>query len=281
MIARFIGDQHLSRFLDDFVFLFERIRREKGELDLRLRKDYFNLYYKGNSLAMVKVEKAPYQIKINNKFAHEGFGKIADANGDSDYRTYSVPPERLHSFFSKANIDKSFAAIKHVHYSEELSLEQMLITDNFDREDFLVIDRQVQDKSLGAGRIDLLGLRQVLGHQNLYHFLIMEIKVGNNPELHGKVGAQLARYKKAFDTHFDEVKACYERTYRQMKQTRVFPRPTVDAIEIVRPVDALVVVFGYSGIADSALKNLRGEYPEIHIIQWRLKIPGLGKPNSD
>jgi hypothetical protein len=277
LIARFISEKYFARYLNDFAFLFDRIRREKGELDLRLRQDSFNLYYKGNSLAMVKVDKVPYQIRVNSKFAHEGFGRIADTNGDSDYRTYTVPPDRLHSFFSKTNLHKSYAAIKRVNYSEELSLEQMLITDSLDRGDLLVIDRQVQAKGLAGSRLDLLALRQVPGEVSRYRFLIIEIKLGSNPELNGKVGMQLARYKNDFETYFDEFKICYERTYRQMKQTRVFSIPTMDTIEIVRPVDTLVVVFGYSGIADIALKALRAEYPEIHVIQWRLTIPGLEK----
>ena len=273
MIVRSISDQYFERFLKDFAFLSERIRAENGELDLRLRNNYFNLYYKGNSLAKVRIKKVPYQITVHGKFAHKGLGKIVDANAGSDYRTYSVSPDQLRSFFSKRNIQKLSAAIKVIHYSEELSLEQMLITDNLEREDFFVIDRQVQGGALGRSRIDLLALRQVPGQRNRYQFLIIEIKLGNNVDLYDKVGIQLDGYKKTFETYFNEFKVCYERTYRQIKQTGVFSVPTAGTIDIVRPVTACVVVFGYSGMADNALKSLRGKYPELFVNQLRLRMP--------
>lgn len=275
MIVRSIDDEYLERFLKDYEFLFKRIRSENGELDLRLRNNYFNLYYKGNSLAKVRVEKVPYQITVHGKFAHEGLGKITNAKAKNPYQTYSVSPDRLRSFFSKANIRKLSAAIKSIHYSEELTLEQMLITDNLEREDFFIIDRQVQGGALGGGRIDLLALRQVPGQETDYQFLIIEIKLGNNPELYDKVGVQLKGYREAFEANFNEFKKCYERTYIQMKQTGVFSFPAVGTIDIVRPVSACVVVFGYSGMADNALKSLLRKYPDLLVTQLRLKISSV------
>jgi len=276
MIVRSINDKHFDRFLKDFKFLFSRIRDEKGELDLRLRNDYFNLYYKGNSLAKVRVEKVPYKIMINSKFTHEGLGKISDSNTDSQYYTYSVSPDYLHSFFSKVNIQKSLAAIKKEHYNEELSLEQMLIADNLNRNDFFVIDRQVQGGALGGSRIDLLALRRQLPEQgNDYQFLIIEIKLGNNPELYEKVGVQLKKYKDIFIDHFDEFKECYERTYYQMKQTGVLSAPSFETVNIVLPVDACVVVFGYPGKARDALDSLSEKYSSIPYKQFRLEMLSL------
>jgi hypothetical protein len=62
MITRSIDENKFDRVCKDFGFLVERIHKEQGELDLRLRDNYFNLYYKGNSLAKVRVGRIPYQI---------------------------------------------------------------------------------------------------------------------------------------------------------------------------------------------------------------------------
>ncbi len=56
---------------DDFKFLLKMIKDEDfiGELDLALRDNYFNLYYKGNSLAKIEFGKGnSYKISINEKF---------------------------------------------------------------------------------------------------------------------------------------------------------------------------------------------------------------------
>ena len=59
-LKRWIDDEHFDAVRNDFAFLCTRVRQECGELDLRLRDNYFNLYYKGNSLAKVHVDKHPY-----------------------------------------------------------------------------------------------------------------------------------------------------------------------------------------------------------------------------
>ena len=66
IINRFFSPENLERMKIDFKFLFEIIEDKdfRGELDLALRDNYFNLYYKGNSLAKVVFDKNDkYKIK--------------------------------------------------------------------------------------------------------------------------------------------------------------------------------------------------------------------------
>src|SRR5688572_15034374 len=107
-ICRSISDQLLEAFLNDFAFLFDKVRRSCGELDLRLRNDYFNLYYKGNSLAKVRVTPPTYQIEVHEKFAAsvfpvERFGTPRQSS-DGKNLLFSVSARQLRAFFSNENI---------------------------------------------------------------------------------------------------------------------------------------------------------------------------------
>ena len=56
-MKRYLSQQTYERVSRDFGFLFKAIRKSHGELDFRLRDGYFNLYYKGNSLAKVNIPR--------------------------------------------------------------------------------------------------------------------------------------------------------------------------------------------------------------------------------
>jgi len=266
MIVRSISDAKLTAFLTDFAFLFERVRLECGEYDLRLRNDYFNLYYKGNSLARVRMTHPPYRIEIHKQFAEGVFDplRFGQPTVHGKYLWFSVRTPLLPSFLSKSNIKKVASRITALHYSEEITFEQMLITDNLNRSDFVIIDRQVEGGGL-QGRMDLLALRHVPVTANQYRFVVVEVKLGNNPELCGDVGKQLDHYVSFMNEHHEDFKQCYERTFAQMRQAGLLPLPNVPAIEIVPPVTGYVVVGGYSGIAEQALQRLQQVWLNVEV----------------
>ena len=68
-MKRYLSTDKIDRVSKDFSFLVKRIRNSYGELDLRIRDGYFNLYFKGNSLAKVTVKKDGYKVSIHEKFA--------------------------------------------------------------------------------------------------------------------------------------------------------------------------------------------------------------------
>ncbi|GAF88238.1 unnamed protein product, partial [marine sediment metagenome] len=196
-MKRYLEQQAFDRVSRDFTFLFRAIRKSHGELDFRLRDGYFNLYYKGNSLAKVTIRKDEYLVSIHRKFATEKvfrgddrFKGLDEPRGN--YIEYRLNPDLLHPFFQKKHLDRLGRNIAKVKSSEEIIFEQMLITDNMEREDFFIIDRQVSETAMKRRKLDLLALRQKQNNQ--FHFFVIEVKLGNNPELRSEVGNQLRGY---------------------------------------------------------------------------------------
>ena len=247
---RYIRDDYFKRFLTDFRFLFERAIAEHGEYDIRLRKDYFNVYYQGNSLAMVEVKRDPYKIKIHSKFADGVFDpKRFASRSEGDSLTYRISAGRLASFFSKTNVKKLARAIALRNYSEEITFEQMLITDNISSKEIVFIDRQVTGGGLGRKTLDLLALVPIGPNSDSYQFLVVEVKLGNNSELSGDVGDQLLRYLACIEEDFDSFAFSYKKQYEQFREMGFMRHLEHDKIRIERPMMGCVAVGGYSGIA--------------------------------
>ena len=61
----------------------------------------------------------------------------------------------------------------------------------------------------------MLALKQSQGNQ--YQFLVLEVKMGNNPELKDKVAEQIKSYVTHITKHFQGNKTCYEKNYSQIK----------------------------------------------------------------
>lgn len=274
-MKRYLEEEKLQRVLSDFEFLFDRIRKSHGELDFRLRDGYFSLYYKGNSLAKVTIRKNGYLAEIHEKFATDKvfrgdtrFENLGDQSGN--YITFLLASDEVHPFFQKKHLDRLCSNIARVGYSEEITFEQMLITDNLNQEDFLIIDRQVTETALRRKRMDLLALRQIAN--NRFHFIVIEVKLGNNPELCYDVADQLKGYIEHIQLHFEEWKAAYEETYRQMKRLRLFDLPRYGESEILSDVEGLVVVGGYSGIAKKSIKELESQFSDIQVKQLDYRL---------
>lgn len=266
-MKRWIDEKHMERFAQDFAFLFERVEAECGEVDFRLRDNYFNLYYKGNSLAKVRVDRAPYGVEVHQTFA-DGHPTASRWPLRAEYRGGKVNVGELPSFFSKVNMDRMARKIKDRDYHEELRVEQMMITDSLGQSDLFFIDRQIQGGALGRARLDLLALRQVTPGQNRCRFVIVEVKLGNNPELRSKVGAQIQGYVATWNTEsaFADFKRCYEQTYAQMHRLRLLPTSFFPTIIIEPPVAGCIVVAGYSGLGKQKARELQDRYPDLTVI---------------
>lgn len=266
MIKRYLDEDVLGRFLADFGFLFKIIKDSCGEFDIRLRDNYFNLYYKGYSLAKVDLKRQTYLISINKKFAagiHAEDSRFDAPLCQGDYSIFTLSANLLHPFFQSKYLKKLSSNIQQVNVAAEVTFEQMLITDNLDNNSVFIIDRQITDRVLKGKRIDLLAISQVEG--NRYRFLVIEVKLGNNPELKRDVGEQLKCYVDHINANFKEWKFCFERNYRQIKKVGLFESPSFDEVEVVEGAKALVVVGGYSGIGKRSIAELKKHYPEIEV----------------
>ena len=268
IIKRFFNPTNFKRMKGDFKFLLKMIKDEDfiGELDLALRDNYFNLYYKGNSLAKVLFSKGnSYKISIHKEF-FEGSGADQDERffkgkkREGNYFKIILQRNELHPFFQKKYINQFISKIRKVNNGEEISLEQAIITDNLEREKIIIIDRQIEDKVLKK-RMDLLALYQVEKNKNEYNFCVIEVKLGNNPELKDEVAGQLAGYVSYIDKNFNDYKDCYEKQYEQKRELNLFSVPKYKSIKIVQPVTGLIAVVGYSKIAKGQIAQLKTNYP--------------------
>ncbi len=272
-MKRYFSDEKFERLRKDFAFLVSKARDYKGELDIRLRDNYFNLYYKGNSLAKIISHRTDYEIAIHKKFIEGVFEsdkrfKIKRSQ-KSEYCSICCSAELLPALFQNKYLNKMSSNIKKVNYSEELTFEQMLITDNVNRKDFIMIDRQVTEAGMD-GELDLLTLRQ--RKNNHYNFEVIEVKLGNNKELALDVGEQLNRYISHIESNIKNWVCSYKETYRQMKTLKLFEKLPWDEIEIEKVVKGIVVVGGYAGVAKEYLQKLRKHYPKLNLKVFENKL---------
>jgi hypothetical protein len=216
-----------------------------------------------------------YLVKIHGKFASGVFEPVRfgeEPKPSADYLAYSLPEKLLHPFFSKAHIQKLASRIKNHSFSEEIAFEQMLINDNRDREDLLLIDRQIAVAGR-PGKMDLLALRQTAPNSNQFHFVVLEVKLGNNPELRGKVHGQLTGYVRTLKDHFESFKKCYELVYYQLREVNLITQPAFSSIEIGPRVFGRVIVGGYYGLAKEKVEKWPREWrPQILQMRNRIEI---------
>jgi hypothetical protein len=280
-IKRYISDEESFKdIVSDFGFLVTKIKESCFEYDLQIRNGYFNLYYKGNSIGRISYNRKQqkYEVSINKKFIDETIKERFSPVERNDDLLFSIDRKDLHPLFQTKNLKSMSYKVKSNHFQEEIIYEQMLMTDNVGRDDLLIIDRQVSDKA-SRTKMDLLALKKNTKGQ--YQFCVLEVKLGNNPELQGSllhhddggkkgVNIQLKGYMERIEENFDDYKACYEKNLEQKERLGLIKRP--DGIEIVPGVIGAVVVLGYSGIASRMIAQLKEVEPSIRVIQFSYRI---------
>ncbi|NLO34004.1 MAG: transposase, partial [Candidatus Hydrogenedentes bacterium] len=115
--------------------------------------------------------------------------------------------------------------------------------------------------------LDLLGLRWI--SKNTYRMVVLEIKLGKNPELSEKVADQLARYITLIKNNMGAFKACYEKNYEQKHRLGLIggenwdkempAHITIDDTE----VEGHILVGLYSSIGKKHIKTLLKNHPEL------------------
>lgn len=280
IIKRYFSEDIFEAVKKDFEFLIKKIISSGFEYDLQIRDNKFNLYYRGNSLAKVTPIKRKRLInqKSNHEYLisiHKDFFNNTGAQKDKLFKSIkgedkiyvhrAIPKNKLHSFFQVKYLKEIASNIKKINYQEEITFEQMIITGNVNRADFIIIDRQVMESKNGT-RMDILALKQKKG--NDYQFCVIEVKLGNNPELNPErsqnVIKQLEDYVNRIKNNFPAYKDCYDKTVRQ-KQLLGLINGKIK-INILEGVSGIVVIGGYSGIAKERIKELKQKKPDIKIL---------------
>ena len=286
VIERYLGPHIWEKVGKDPTIrrLVRLINTSGGEYSLQLRENYFNIYYQGNSLAKVIPNKnGTYSAVIHREFLQLDkwdriLGKLKQYSSSSEisrnvkgsrrYVTFRIHPGKLYHFFQSEHLKALSSNIRAVHSGEEITFEQVLITDNPPSNNFIIIDRQVADHK-NKRQMDLLALKRA-SVDKPFHFVVIELKLGKNPELHGKVGDQLNKYVKHIRKFMKDYVGSYKETYRQKKHLGLFDSSLPNDIEIDKnTVEGLIVVGGYSGLAKKALANLCHNIKEN---RWDIKV---------
>lgn len=184
---------------------------------------------------------------------------------------------KLHQFFQQRHLDKLAKNIREKggREEEERMLEQVLIAENPPSKDFIIIDRQVSieeseeseeaEAKKKLKKMDVLALKR--DHNAEYHFVVIEVKLGNNPDLavdskeKAKVVEQLTEYVNTVRKKIGEFADCYEKNYRQKVELGILKGSNDPPLKIDRnpeTVQGLVVVIGYPRLADKHIHKLDG-----------------------
>lgn len=271
-VKRFFSEVDFNRVKKDLQFLVTIVQNSYGEYDLAIRDKYLNLYYKGYSIGKIQpIKNGTYLNTVNKRF----FEKSPADNQKyylskkpiGEYWSIVLRPEHLHPFFQKNHLIAFSSRVDRLPYGE-LTFEQAIMTDNMGRKDILIIDRQITDTELKRRRLDLLALKQIKGEK--YHFLLLEVKLGKNPELKGQVSSQLDSYINHVQEHFVRYKECYEKHFLQKVELGLIKQ--LKRVEIIPPVKGQILVGSYSGIADSSIKNLKIACPNLDIKHFKYAL---------
>ena len=142
--------------------------------------------------------------------------------------------------------------------------EQMIMTDNVNREDFIIIDRQIMDKTAKT-KMDLLALAKK--DKTDYQFCVIEVKLGNNSELKGEVIHQLKGYTDRIEQNFEAYRECYKINFRQKQELGLFDKNL--HVNIIPGVFGIIVILGYSGLAEKSIQKMKEKEPSIRILHLK------------
>lgn len=197
------------------------------DLNLEIRKDYINLYYKGNSLLRLE-ESRPrrYKVDVAAKFLTD----------------LSVPSELVDPGTTAAFV-RNIPAIKRNilragRHSIEAEYEQLIIrANNFDphnNSEYFLFDRQYV---VGRERFDLTGFywaRDGRARSQEVPMCLMEVKFALNTDI-AEVHKQLERYYHAVEPRARDMAAEAEAVFHQKIDLGLFDRsPRRDALRTLR-----------------------------------------------
>lgn len=270
-IKRYLSEENLNRLMRERGYLVKNIINSKGELQLCLRDNYFNVYYRGNSLAKVEFKSEDkYAVGIHKKFVPDTIINDADfstsfkviANKDNDTLYYfEIDQPKLRKLLRQKYIEDIKAKIAEVGFKEELEFQHTIVEDNVLNEIYCFIDIQVTDSCFDKKRIDLIALRNVEG--NRYRLVIGEVKLGNNKELSDSVYYQVKEYSEHIKKHFNCYRDTYEKQYSQLKQLGLIPAHKSKTIVIDDEIEEMIIVGRHLVSAKEQIDILVQKHPDI------------------
>jgi hypothetical protein len=206
--------------------------REKAafdvDLDLQIRANYLNIYYKGNSLLKLsEIKPGEYRTQVHDKFLRGC--SIPEALIDD--RTTSIFIQTIP--YLKENI------LKYGRSSIETEYEQMIIRANNDEPrnncEYFITDRQYAGPS---ERFDLTGFywsRNKRRRGDIVFPCLIEIKYGLNPDIQD-VHKQLNRYYEFVACNPAAVAQEAEMVFKQKLEMGLFHRQPKERLAAMKTV---------------------------------------------
>ncbi len=204
--------------------LRQEVIRDK-DLDLHVRDNYLNVYYKGNALLRLhQIRGARYKVVIHKKFL--GDLVIHDL----------VDHETTHAFIAQLPFIKDKVA-RHGDRSLEIEYEQLIIRANNleprNNSEYIVIDRQY---AIGKERFDLIGIFWDRNPRRRYQevpLCFMEVKFALNSDIKD-VHNQLSRYYSVVEASATSIADEQESILQQKLELGLFNNSRTSAIQTLR-----------------------------------------------
>ena len=195
--------------------LAQRVREDK-DLDLQIRENYINIYYKGHSL-----------LKLNSNFSGESeFAKNVEALSKIKLDTPATTKEFIDQIpFLKEEVIKN--RIRTNKQNLEGEYEQLIIRANNLEEktasEYYIIDRQYQtSKEEKANRFDLAGFYWKNRSSNsVVPLSFLEVKFGLNQDIQN-LDEQLSRYYGEVKDHTSDLIQEYKVMLEQRLQLGLY-----------------------------------------------------------
>lgn len=207
------------------------------DIDIQIRDNYLNLYYKGASLLMFKWrDEQHYSIEISEAYfspeVPAGLLNISckvtkDKKGKERLRVYqlnSTSINTLKKYFSKIVLQLK-RNIRYLGKGQENSFEQLFIENNLNRKnspEFIIVDRQVVLG--GLDRLDLIGLSKI-ANSDEYRLNLIELKYGEDRRIPDVYSKQLNKYYEAFLSDYPHIAKEYEEIIKQKIKINRWPYP--------------------------------------------------------
>mgnify|MGYP001102406019 FL=1 len=214
---RKLSDTFLQDLKSGFLSgLMARVRQDI-DLDLEIRQDYLNIYYKGNSLLKLQeICPGQYRVVIHPKLS--GNTQFQDLTGQATADLFLAQIPQI-----KENI------LQHGKSSLEIEYEQLIIRANNcesrNNSEYFIVDRQVTAGK--AGRFDLTGFywpRKGRRRDQVVSACLFEVKFALNRDIQD-VHQQLERYYQAVKERPDEIAAQTQTMLRQKLELGLFKQP--------------------------------------------------------
>jgi hypothetical protein len=212
---RKLSDNFINLLKSGFLAGIRRRVRKDKDLDLQIRDNYLNIYYKGNSLLkLAEVDGKKYRVEIHPKFLK-----------NLTVPDFLMDEETTATFLGniphlKENI------IKYGQASLEVEYEQLIVRANNleprNNSEYFIIDRQYATRK---GRFDFTGLawdrnkRRKKGQAVPLCF--MEVKFALNPDIKD-VDQQLNRYYQAIKADTANIAQEAQTIFRQKLELGLF-----------------------------------------------------------